>query len=121
MATKKQKRQAGIERHQREMETLRQTGLAAQKAGRVERLRESLKEWEELHNDKHFKFLSECPHCGIIQRAINQGRKRKDGVEDIEKILNPPYRKPEPEGALNVVFSNKAPIEDSSVLEMECI
>lgn len=69
MATKKQKRQRGLERHQQFMETYRQEGLKALRREKARRFREKLKEWEQVHTDKHFKFVDECPHCRVIRAA----------------------------------------------------
>lgn len=71
MATKKEKRQRGLERHQERMEAYRQEGLKALKLDRARRFKEKLKEWEKIHNEKHFKFVDECPHCQVVRAASN--------------------------------------------------
>lgn len=72
MATKKQKRQAALAKHEAFMAEIRRTGLEAQRKDRVARTQELLKAQEKPH-EKHNKFEDWCLHCQIIIKAIARG------------------------------------------------
>lgn len=68
MATKAQKRAANALKHQKFMEAYRAEGLRALREEQARRKREALREWQNVHDKKHHKFVNECPHCQDIKR-----------------------------------------------------
>lgn len=77
MATKKQKRQAMLEKRAKFEEEIRRTGLEALRKDREARRSKELKDWQEQHESKHSwkKRIKECPHCRIEIRAAEQASK----------------------------------------------
>lgn len=67
MATKKQRREAALRKHEERMAELRQTGLEAQRKDRARRFAKELQDWEKQHTEKHSwtKRIKECPHCQL--------------------------------------------------------
>lgn len=65
MATKKQKREAGFQKHLRESEDLRRSGLEAQRKDRETRTKKEREAWQENHDKKHSwkNLVKECPLC----------------------------------------------------------
>lgn len=139
MATKKQKHQAALARREQFLEEQRRTGLAAQKRDKANRFRESLVLWQKQHDEKHHKFVDECPHCQIIKAAVNRGVSLKEAKRELKDLMDRPSMDSGHTGGLLVLqravetdfasehpqnlsptFSN-AEIEDRSSLEMECI
>ncbi len=84
MATKKQKREALAQRRAEREEERRQSGLAAQRKDREKREAEALKDWQEIHDEKHYKFIDECPHCKIKKREL-AAQERSKAVSKIVK------------------------------------
>jgi hypothetical protein len=86
MATKKQKRAAGIAKHEAFLEEMRRSGLEAQRKDRERKERMLLQEWQDQHDKKHSwkKVIDECPHCQLVKKAQNQSRRQID-----EAIKNP--------------------------------
>ncbi len=74
MATKKQKRQRGIEKHHSFMDAYRRSGLEELRKARAARFKEKLQEWQDQHDKKHNwkNRPKECPHCEIIRKAASQ-------------------------------------------------
>lgn len=83
MATKKQKREAAIAKHEAEMAEIRQTGLTAQRKDIQHRRRQELQEWEDNHKKNHSwtKRIKECPHCRIEIHAAKQAEKQSEKQE----------------------------------------
>lgn len=76
MATRKVKHAIAVAKHNDFMESVRQSGLAALRGDRANRERENLQKWEEIHIRNHRglnDFVSECPWCISIKRALAQG------------------------------------------------
>lgn len=67
MATKKQKREAGLAKHETFMANVRETGLKALRKDQERRRQKELDDWRENHNKRHSwkKRIKECPHCRI--------------------------------------------------------
>lgn len=65
MATKKQKREAGFQKHIKFVEDHRRSGLEAQKKDREFRAKEEKKLWQKQHDAKHSwkNLVKECPLC----------------------------------------------------------
>lgn len=130
MATKKQKREAGIKRHEAREAERRRTGLAAQRADQAERFRQKLNEWEDVHLNKHHKFVDECPHCQIIKAALSRGKTHKEAQDELKDVRL--SSRPDTVGpiagtledyfptsvSLAPQFSSAPP--DAAALEMEC-
>lgn len=72
MATKKQKRERGEEKHKRFMAEIRKTGLEAQRKDREHREKKNREAWREQHDTKHTwkKRLKECPLCQDISKTL---------------------------------------------------
>lgn len=70
MATKKQKRQAALEKRERFMESLRISNLQNLRKAREHRVQEDRELWQKQHDKKHNwkNRLHECPHCSDILR-----------------------------------------------------
>jgi hypothetical protein len=68
MATKKQKRQAALEKRAEFEAEMRESGLKALHAERERREREARRDWQKQHDAKHFKFVDECPLCQDIRK-----------------------------------------------------
>lgn len=81
MATKKQKRQRGLKKHEEEMAELRRLGLEALRKDRQHRRQKELQEWEENHKKNHSwqKRIVECPHCRL---------EMKDAEKEMEKATS---------------------------------
>lgn len=78
MATKKQKREAAMAKHEHRMEELRRTGLEAQQKDRAHRQQKELDAWAENHRKNHSwkKRIKECPHCRIEMTAARIAEQR---------------------------------------------
>lgn len=64
MATKKQKREAGLQRHKEFLAEVRRSGLEAQKRDREQRDKKHRADWAERHESHSWKKLSpDCPLC----------------------------------------------------------
>ena len=67
MATNKQKRAAGIAKHEAFMAEQAELGRQAIEEAKKERHEANLKSWERGHA-KHYVFVDECPHCTIVKQ-----------------------------------------------------
>lgn len=69
MATKKQKREAGLAKREKFLETVRLEGLKAQQLDHLRKERKNYQKWEEKHNKSHGPREREeaCPWCRDIQ------------------------------------------------------
>lgn len=81
MATKKQKREAGLAKREAFLAEEREIGRKSIEAGQRRREAEALKAWEKGHV-KHYKFVDECPHC----TAIKEEQTRKRAADVIAKL-----------------------------------
>ena len=72
MATRKETRERVRRKREEYMALYRAEGLRALQKDKARRFREKLKEWEKVHNEKHFKFVDECPHCLVVRSAAKK-------------------------------------------------
>lgn len=134
MATKKQKRQAGLAKHEAYMAELKRSGLEAQRKDRTERARQHLIAQEKIHQ-QHHRFEDWCLHCTIIKKAIARGQTHKDAQELIEFSKRNRRTDDSPNGVLSeklrdISFADldaadrqqmDEELADAASLEMECI
>ncbi len=89
MATKKQKREAGLARREAFEAEMRESGLKALNAERERRDRQNRQDWQKQHDKNHFKFVDDCPHCMDAQKEL----KSKKATEAISKMPRPTLRR----------------------------
>lgn len=111
MATKKQKREALLERRAREEEERRQSGLRAQRVDQERRAREVRQAWQEQHDKKHFKFVDECPVCSDIKLQQRRG----NACAAIGKMAKTVRQREEED-----IDLTRQEIPDGASMEMEC-
>lgn len=82
MATRKEKHAKAVAQHDAFMEEQRQNGLQALEIARKKREIEKRDEWRETHDEKHYKFINECPLCQDIKKDL----KRKEAAKAVGKV-----------------------------------
>jgi hypothetical protein len=70
VATKKQKRAEALARREKMFADLRLENQKALEKERERREKAKLKEWQKIHEEKHFGFVDNCPHCALAKKAL---------------------------------------------------
>lgn len=69
------------------MEEQRQRGLRALEAARQKRAIELRDEWRPRHEEKHYKFVDECPLCQDIKREQAKKSKSEAAKKAVGKVV----------------------------------
>lgn len=77
MATKKEKHARGIAEHEAFMEKERLRNLQILETARKKREIERRDEWRETHDEKHYKFIDECPICQDMKKDLKKDAEKK--------------------------------------------
>lgn len=88
MATKKEKRQRGLEKRQRFMDAYRRAGLEALQRDREHRLEKEMQAWEKQHKNNHSwtNRVIECPQCRLEMKAAREASESKGDSPPIGAI-----------------------------------
>lgn len=87
MATRKEKHAAAVARHEEFMEEQRQRGLQALEASRQKRAIELRDEWRPRHEEKHFKFVDECPLCQDKKKELAKKERAEAAKKAVGKVV----------------------------------
>ena len=87
MATRKEKHARALAEREEWLEKERQRGLQALEASRKKRAIELRDEWRPRHEEKHFKFVDECPLCQDAKRELAKKEKSEIAKKAVGKVV----------------------------------
>lgn len=87
MATRKEKHARAVAAREAWLEEERQRGLKILEAARQKRAIEVRDEWRPRHEEKHFKFVDECPLCQDAKRELAKKEKSEVAKKAVGKVV----------------------------------
>ena len=108
MATKKQKREAGLAKREEFLAKEREIGAKAIKVAEAKRKIEQRKAWEKSH-EKHYKFDNDCPVCAEV--------KSKQAVDKIAAAAAKAHANKKDFGTVTDILAESPELKDPSPVE----